>query len=83
VAIVDPFITIPGTDPNVLYAVTGAVLHRGGAHGGHYRALILESDGEWYLYDDNRVHRVGEDRAYAFKKCNVPLEVAVLRYARV
>jgi ubiquitin C-terminal hydrolase len=80
---VDPFVTIPGTDSNMLYAVTGAVLHRGDANGGHYRALILESDGVWYLYDDRRVYRVSGDLAYAFKQCNVPLEVAVLRYSRV
>jgi hypothetical protein len=48
------------TAATMRYNLVGVVNHYGNAIGGHYTACCKESDGAWYLFDDNHVSKVSE-----------------------
>jgi ubiquitin C-terminal hydrolase len=79
--IVDQHVALPVGELSASYTVAGVLLHAGTAHHGHYRALIRENDGNWYLYDDSAVRCVGSDFAEVFSKCDVAHEVTMVRYS--
>ena len=57
----DMFVSqLPESD--TAYRLYGVMIHAGGAHGGHYHALIEDSStpGMWYDFNDDRVTRVSD-----------------------
>ena len=40
---------------DTLYKLKGVILHSGFAQAGHYRSLIKDEKGDWYMFDDRSV----------------------------
>jgi ubiquitin C-terminal hydrolase len=78
-----PFRSEHGAAGSVSYTLGGVILHAGSQNAGHYRALVKESDGDWYLYDDSNVVRQTGGQEEVFRPLNAAKEICVLRYDRV
>ncbi|MBT6184274.1 MAG: hypothetical protein HOI07_05955 [Betaproteobacteria bacterium] len=40
------------------YEICGSILHIGTQNGGHYITILKQSDGKWYLHDDDEIKEV-------------------------
>jgi len=62
--ITQPFTILPHFSCNIFsdiinnYKLTAIANHYGSLHGGHYNAICLNSDNQWYEYDDLQVRKI-------------------------
>lgn len=73
-----PFVLKQGADSELVYELFSVVVHRGGAHGGHYFAYIRDVDGlgTWTEPDKGSV-LVETDDGMDLTECDSPLSVIV------
>jgi ubiquitin C-terminal hydrolase len=45
------------------YEICGAILHHGNMQGGHYVFIWKTQQGNWVLYDDDKIHMISEEIA--------------------
>ena len=70
------------TTERVPYTLGGVVLHTGSHRAGHYRALVREPDGRWYLYDDDQVWPQHGEQEQVFQPLGAASSICILRYDR-